>query len=419
MSKKNGNAVIKVLGVGGSGCNAITHMVTSEIEGVEFISINTDIQALSNNVNSTKIQLGDSITKGLGAGANPEIGKQAAEADIEIIKENIKSSDMVFIACGMGGGTGTGAAPIIAKASKDLGVLTIAVVTKPFEFEGNKRMNFAEEGIAELRNNVDAILVIPNEKLSQVFGEDMNLYDAFARANQVLHDAVQGISEIITNEGFINVDFNDVKTVMRESGTAMMGVGISASDSDNKAEEAARKAIDCPLLEDADLNGAKGLIVNIASDGNIKIGDFKLIGKIIQEITHKDATIITGTSIDQNLNGAIKVTIVATGLDTNPKTNLNRKESVYGKLTENLNMKNRNRSIVICADEDNKKDTNKSSKVDIKGSDDDEFLSNSDLINLIKREEDLSKDLKDSSSKNKDSKLNSILPTFLRKQIDD
>jgi len=403
MSKKHGNAVIKVLGVGGSGCNAITHMAGNEIEGVEFLSINTDIQALSNDVNSTKIQLGDTITKGLGAGANPDIGKQAAEADIEIIKENIKNADMVFITCGMGGGTGTGAAPVIAKASKDLGILTIGVVTKPFEFEGNKRMKFAEEGILQLKEHVDSLLVIPNQKLQAVFGEAVNLFDAFGMANEVLNNAVQGISEIITNEGFINVDFNDVKTVMRSSGTAMMGVGISSNDSSNKAEEAARKAIDCPLLEESDISGAQGLIVNISSDGNIGLGEFSLIGNIIKEIAHKDATIITGTSIDQDLNGAIKVTIIATGLEQNTKTNLNSSSPVYSKLLTNLGNKINNRRVELCSEEIEDKEPD---------------INAEELENLIIDEEDTKKN---SSSKSSD-KSNSIgskikIPDFLKNGI--
>jgi cell division protein FtsZ len=353
MSRKSGNAIIKVIGVGGSGCNAITHMATNEIEGVQFISINTDSQSLSSTVESLKIQIGDTITKGLGAGANPEVGKQAAEADLELIIETVKGADMVFITCGMGGGTGTGAAPVIAKAIKDLGILTVGVVTKPFTFEGNKRMNHADNGIQELRQQVDALLVIPNEKLSQVFGSKTNLFDAFAKANEVLHNAVQGISEIITTEGFINVDFNDVKTVMKESGTAMMGMGVSAFDSEDKAESAAKKAIDCPLLEEADLSGAKGLIINVSSDGNIDLGDFSKIGETIKEIAHKDATIIMGTSIDQSLNGAIKVTIIATGLVSAHNTKLKAKEGqLFGKLIDTLGKQQASRKIEVCDDEE-------------------------------------------------------------------
>ena len=353
MSRKSGNAIIKVIGVGGSGCNAITHMATNEIEGVQFISINTDSQSLNSTVESLKIQIGDTITKGLGAGANPEVGKQAAEADLELIIETVKGADMVFITCGMGGGTGTGAAPVIAKAVKDLGILTVGVVTKPFTFEGNKRMNHADNGIQELRQQVDALLVIPNEKLSQVFGSKTNLFDAFGKANEVLHNAVQGISEIITTEGFINVDFNDVKTVMKESGTAMMGMGVSSIDGEDKAESAAKKAIDCPLLEEADLSGAKGLIINVSSDGNIDLGDFSKIGETIKEIAHKDATIIMGTSIDQSLNGAIKVTIIATGLVSAQNTKLKAKEGqLFGKLIDTLGKQQASRKIEVCDDEE-------------------------------------------------------------------
>jgi cell division protein FtsZ len=360
MSKKLGNAIIKVIGVGGSGCNAITHMATNEIEGVQFISINTDAQSLSSGVESLKIQIGDTITKGLGAGANPEVGKQAAEADIELIMETVKGADMVFITCGMGGGTGTGAAPVIAKAIKDLGILTVGVVTKPFTFEGNKRMNHADNGIQELRQQVDALLVIPNEKLSQVFGSKTNLFDAFAKANEVLHNAVQGISEIITTEGFINVDFNDVKTVMQESGTAMMGMGVSSIDGEDKAELAAKKAIDCPLLEEADLSGARGLIINVSSDGNIDLGDFSKIGETIKSIAHRDAIIIMGTSIDHSLNGAIKVTIIATGLVSSQNTKLKAKEGqLYGKLIDTLGKQQASRKIEICEEEEDIKIDNK------------------------------------------------------------
>lgn len=351
MSKKFGNAVIKVVGVGGSGCNAITHMATNEIEGVQFISINTDAQSLNSKVESTKIQIGDMITKGLGAGANPDVGRQAAEADLDLIIETVKGSDMVFITCGMGGGTGTGAAPVIAKAVKDLGILTVAVVTKPFSFEGNKRMDYADSGIQELRQHVDALLVIPNEKLSAVFGGKTNLFDAFAKANEVLHNAVQGISEIITSEGIINVDFNDVKTVMLESGTAMMGMGISSQDNENKAEDAALKAIDCPLLEENALSGAKGLIINVSSDGNIDLDDFYMIGETIKRIADKNATIIMGTSIDTSLNGAIKVTIIATGL-TATNTKLKVKEGqLFDKLISNISKHQANRKIEICTEE--------------------------------------------------------------------
>lgn len=342
---KIGKATIKVIGIGGSGCNAITHMASSEILGVQFISINTDAQALSNQVDSKKIQIGDSITKGLGAGANPEIGRLAAESDLDMILENVKDADMVFITCGMGGGTGTGAAPVIAKAIKELGILTVAIVTKPFMIEGNKRMNHAENGLLALKEHVDSILVIPNEKLSQVFGGNTNLFQAFAKANEVLHNAVQGISDIITQEGFINVDFNDVKTVMNESGTAMMGMGISKPDSENKAEEAARLAINCPLLEDSGLSGAKGLIINVASDGNINLNDFTVIGEIVKEIADPEATIIMGTSIDNDLNGDFKVTIIATGLTSNTKSSLKNNSGIYGDLLNNLNSKKPVKSI--------------------------------------------------------------------------
>lgn len=401
MSRKSGNAIIKVIGVGGSGCNAITHMATNEIEGVQFISINTDSQSLSGTVESLKIQIGDTITKGLGAGADPEVGKQAAEADLELIIETVKGADMVFITCGMGGGTGTGAAPVIAKAIKDLGILTVGVVTKPFTFEGNKRMNHADNGIQELRQQVDALLVIPNEKLSQVFGSKTNLFDAFAKANEVLHNAVQGISEIITTEGFINVDFNDVKTVMKESGTAMMGMGVSAFDSEDKAESAAKKAIDCPLLEEADLSGAKGLIINVSSDGNIDLGDFSKIGETIKEIAHKDATIIMGTSIDQSLNGAIKVTIIATGLVSVHNTKLKAKEGqLFGKLIDTLGKQQASRKIEVCEEEE--EDIKIDNKALAKQMDEDEIgISATDNKRPIQKQQ-----------------KTSLIPSFLRNNLD-
>jgi len=401
MSKKLGNAIIKVIGVGGSGCNAITHMATNEIEGVQFISINTDSQSLSSGVESLKIQIGDTITKGLGAGANPEVGKQAAEADLELIIETVKGADMVFITCGMGGGTGTGAAPVIAKAIKDLGILTVGVVTKPFVFEGNKRMTHADNGIQELRQQVDALLVIPNEKLSQVFGSKTNLFDAFAKANEVLHNAVQGISEIITTEGFINVDFNDVKTVMKESGTAMMGMGVSSFDSEDKAEMAAKKAIDCPLLEEADLSGARGLIINVSSDGNIDLGDFSKIGETIKEIAHKDAIIIMGTSIDQSLNGAIKVTIIATGLVSSQNTKLKAKEGqLFSKLIDTLGKQQASRKIEVCDDEEE----------DIK-------VDNKALAKQIE-EEELNLSAVDNERPIQKTQKSSLIPAFLRNNLD-
>ncbi len=390
---KIGKAIIKVIGVGGSGCNAITYMASNEILGVQFISINTDAQALSNNVESKKIQIGDSITKGLGAGADPTVGKQAAESDIEMIKDNVKDSDMVFITCGMGGGTGTGAAPVIAKAVKELGILTVAVVTKPFSIEGNKRMKNADNGLAELKEHVDAILVIPNEKLSKVFGGSTNLFQAFGKANEVLHNAVQGISEIITQEGFINVDFNDVKTVMKESGTAMMGMGISLPDSENKAEEAARAAISCPLLEESDLSGAKGLIVNVASSGNISIDEFTIIGEIVKEIADPDATIIIGTSMDNDLNGSIKVTIIATGLISNSKSSLKKDSSLYGDLLNNLKPKNQPKNQPRIEEVD---------------------LENDELIETIKAEEKI-----EENTPKKESSILNLLPSYFRQKVKD
>jgi cell division protein FtsZ len=306
------NAIIKVLGIGGGGGNAVAHMMTSGIEGVEFICANTDAQALKNARVKTGIQIGCNITKGLGAGANPDVGRQAAMEDRDRLAEVIEETDMLFLTAGMGGGTGTGAAPVIAQLAKEQGILTVAVVTKPFSMEGGKRSNIADQGIAELGKYVDSLITIPNEKLLTVLGPDTTLLDAFKAANQVLQGAVQGIAELITRPGLINVDFADVKTVMSEMGMAMMGSG--AANGEGRAREAAEAAISSPLLEDINLAGAKGILVNVTAGMDLSIGEFQEVGETVKEFASDDATVVVGTVIDPEMSNEIRVTVVATGL---------------------------------------------------------------------------------------------------------
>ena len=306
------NAVIKVIGVGGGGGNAVKHMESGDLEGVEFVCANTDAQALS-SMSTKLIQLGNTLTKGLGAGANPEVGRQAAMEDRERIADMLQGADMVFITAGMGGGTGTGAAPVVAEVAKELGILTVAVVTKPFPFEGRKRMKIASEGIKELRENVDSLIIIPNEKLMQVLGRNCSLLNAFQSANDVLKGAVQGISDLITRPGMINVDFADVRTVMSEMGMAMMGTGCAKGE--DRASEAAEAAIKSPLLDNVDLRGASGILVNITAGMDLSLGEFTEVGNQIEEYASENATIVVGTVIDPELSDEIKVTVVATGLD--------------------------------------------------------------------------------------------------------
>jgi len=306
------NAVIKVIGVGGGGGNALEHMVGNQIEGVDFISANTDAQALRKSSATTQLQLGTDITKGLGAGANPDVGRQAALEDRERIMEVISGADMVFITAGMGGGTGTGAAPIVAQVAKEMGILTVAVVTRPFPFEGGKRLKVAQAGIEELGQHVDSLITIPNEKLLKVLGKDMTLLNAFKAANDVLLGAVQGIAELITREGMINVDFADVRTVMSEMGMAMMGTGHASGE--HRASEAAKLAVSSPLLEDVDLAGARGVLVNITAGLDMSIGEFEEVGNTIKEFASDDATVVVGTVIDPDMTDELRVTVVATGL---------------------------------------------------------------------------------------------------------
>lgn len=307
------SAVIKVVGVGGGGGNAVQNMVDSGIEGVEFICANTDAQALEGSGVETLLQLGNSLTKGLGAGANPDIGREAALEDRERIKELIAGTDMLFITAGMGGGTGTGAAPVVAELARELGILTVAVVTKPFPFEGPKRMQAAEAGIADLAKSVDSLITIPNGKLLTSLGKSITLLDAFKAANNVLLGAVQGIAELITRPGLINVDFADVRTVMNSMGLSMMGTGSASGE--ERATKAANAAISSPLLDDVDLNGARGILVNITAGLDMGIHEFEEVGSAIREFASDEATVVVGTVIDPEMTDEIRVTIVVTGLD--------------------------------------------------------------------------------------------------------
>ncbi|MEH6580420.1 MAG: cell division protein FtsZ [Halioglobus sp.] len=306
------NAVIKVVGIGGGGGNAVKHMIENGVDGVDFICANTDAQALSDIDSKTVLQLGGDITKGLGAGANPEIGRAAAMEDRDRIAESLRGADMVFITAGMGGGTGTGGAPVVAEVAREMGILTVAVVTRPFPFEGKKRLKIAREGVAELQQHVDSLITIPNEKLLEVLGKNTSLLDAFREANDVLLGAVQGIADLIIRPGMINVDFADVRTVMSEMGMAMMGTGSAKGE--DRAREAAEKAINSPLLDDVDLQGARGILVNITAGLDLSLGEFSEVGDTIEEFASEEATVVVGTVIDPEMTDELKVTVVATGL---------------------------------------------------------------------------------------------------------
>ena len=314
------NAVIKVIGVGGGGGNAVSHMVNSSIDGVEFICANTDAQALKSSGARTTLQLGETVTKGLGAGANPEIGRQAALEDRDRIVEVLDGADMVFISCGMGGGTGTGAAPVVAQLAKEKGILTVAVVTKPFPFEGRRRMQVALKGIEDLSQSVDSLITVPNEKLLTVLGREVTLLNAFKAANDVLQGAVQGIADLITRPGLINVDFADVRTVMSEMGMAMMGTGTARGD--DRAQAAAEAAINNPLLENVDLSGACGILVNVTAGPNLTMREFDEIGRVVHDFASEDATVVLGTALDPDLSDDVRVTVVATGLNRAVKPQL-------------------------------------------------------------------------------------------------
>ena len=326
------SAVIKVIGVGGGGGNAVEHMVVQNIDGVDFIVANTDSQALKNTSARTVLQLGGNITKGLGAGANPEIGRQAAMEDRERIHEVLEGADMVFITAGMGGGTGTGGAPVVAQVAREMGILTVAVVTRPFPFEGKKRMAVASDGIDELKGFVDSLITIPNEKLLSVLGKNISLLDAFKAANDVLLGAVQGIAELITRPGLINVDFADVRTVMSEMGMAMMGSGRATGE--ERAREAAEAAIASPLLEDVNLAGARGILVNVTAGMDMSIGEFEEVGNTVKSFASENATVVVGTVIDPEMQGELRVTVVATGLGQGEQLNDKPVKLVVDKTAE-------------------------------------------------------------------------------------
>jgi cell division protein FtsZ len=305
-------AEIKVIGVGGGGGNAVKHMIESQVQGVDFICTNTDSQALKDITGATLLQLGNGMTQGLGAGANPEVGRQAAMDDRDRIADVLDGADMVFVTAGMGGGTGTGAAPVVADVAREMGILTVAVVTRPFQFEGRKRMAIASEGIIELKDRVDSLITVPNERLLSVLGKSTSLLDAFRAANDVLLGAVQGIADLIIRPGMINVDFADVRTVMSEMGMAMMGSG--QGDGEHRAREAAEAAVHSPLLEDVDLRGARGILVNITAGPDLSLGEFSDVGDTVEEFASDNATVVVGTVIDQDMEDQLRVTVVATGL---------------------------------------------------------------------------------------------------------
>ncbi|HEY2623644.1 cell division protein FtsZ [Dyella sp. Tek66A03] len=334
------NAVIKVIGVGGGGGNAVAHMLNANIEGVEFVVANTDSQAMKSCGSRTHLQLGANVTKGLGAGANPEVGRQAALEDRERIEEMLEGADMVFITAGMGGGTGTGAAPVVAQLAKEKGILTVAVVTKPFPFEGRRRMQVAMKGIEDLQQHVDSLITVPNEKLLSVLGREVTLLNAFKAANDVLQGAVQGIADLITAPGLINVDFADVRTVMSEMGMAMMGSGTARGD--DRAQAAAEAAINNPLLEDVNLNGACGILVNVTAGPNLTMREFDEIGRIIHDFASEDATVVMGTSLDPEMQDDVRVTVVATGLNRAAA-----RQPMRPVATQQVEMRQRPRPVVL------------------------------------------------------------------------
>jgi cell division protein FtsZ len=335
------NAVIKVIGVGGGGGNAVAHMVNSNIEGVEFVVANTDAQAMKSCGSRTHLQLGGNVTKGLGAGANPEVGRQAALEDRERIEEMLEGADMVFITAGMGGGTGTGAAPVVAQLAKEKGILTVAVVTKPFPFEGRRRMQVALKGIEDLSQHVDSLITVPNEKLLSVLGREVTLLNAFKAANDVLQGAVQGIADLITAPGLINVDFADVRTVMSEMGMAMMGSGTARGD--DRAQAAAESAINNPLLEDVNLSGACGILVNVTAGPNLTMREFDEIGRVIHDFASEDATVVIGTSLDPEMQDDVRVTVVATGLNRG----VSAKQPIRQPVQQQVEMRQRPRPVVL------------------------------------------------------------------------
>lgn len=319
-------AVIKVIGIGGGGGNAVDHMISASLEGVEFIAANTDAQALHRSGVSKVMQLGEGLTRGLGAGANPEVGRQAASEDRDKIAAALDGTDMVFLTAGMGGGTGTGAAPVIAQLAREKGILTVAVVTRPFAFEGKRRIEAADQGIKELGELVDSLIVIPNERIMEVMGGNVTLLEAFGKANEVLFNAVQGISELITRPGLINVDFADVRTVMAEMGMAMMGSATATGP--DRAMQAARGAVSSPLLEEVDIHGAKGLLVNVSAGPDMQLDEFAQVGEIVNEYASEDGTVVIGTVLDPEMEDELRVTMVATGIRKAPQISLVKDQSV-------------------------------------------------------------------------------------------
>ena len=319
-------AVIKVIGIGGGGGNAVDHMISASLEGVEFIAANTDAQALHRSGVSKVMQLGEGLTRGLGAGANPEVGRQAASEDRDKIAAALDGTDMVFLTAGMGGGTGTGAAPVIAQLAREKGILTVAVVTRPFAFEGKRRIEAAEQGIKELGELVDSLIVIPNERIMEVMGGNVTLLEAFGKANEVLFNAVQGISELITRPGLINVDFADVRTVMAEMGMAMMGSATATGP--DRAMQAARGAVSSPLLEEVDIHGAKGLLVNVSAGPDMQLDEFAQVGEIVNEYASEDGTVVIGTVLDPEMEDELRVTMVATGIRKAPQISLVRDQGM-------------------------------------------------------------------------------------------
>ena len=323
---KNLAAKVKIIGIGGGGNNALNTMISYKLSGVEFIAANTDAQALAANLAPIRLQLGASLTKGLGAGANPEIGRKAALEDVEKIREVLKGADMVFITAGLGGGTGTGGAPVIAEVAREMGALTVAIVTKPFHFEGKKRMKQAEEGLANLRMTADALITIPNQRLLSISGKSMTLLEAFKRADEILFHAAKGISDIIVGQGIINLDFADVRTVMSETGMALMGTGIASGE--NRSVEAAQKAISSPLLEDITIEGARGVLINITGGQNMTLSEINEATTLIQKEAHEEANIIWGMVIDQGMQEDLRVTVIATGFGKAEEKSVSRFKKV-------------------------------------------------------------------------------------------
>lgn len=330
MDETNGfSARLKVVGVGGGGCNALNNMVDAGIQGVDFVGINTDVKSLSMCKAPVKIQIGSKLTRGLGAGADPEIGKKAALEDVDKIREHLSGTDMVFITCGLGGGTGTGASPVIAEISKELGALTVAIATKPFAFEARARMEQAERGMSQLKTSVDSLITIPNQRLLSIGGKHMTVMEAFLKADEVLLNAVRSISDLIVGSGYVVVDFADVKTIMAERGMAIMGVG--ASSGENRARDAAQKAISSPLLEDISIHGARGVLINVTGNTDITLNEVNEASTLIQEQAHENAKVIWGLVFDDSMGDSVRITVIATGFEEQVVRESDNVESLAGR----------------------------------------------------------------------------------------